>query len=179
MKEIQDKTTAETTRLSGEIAARLKVLDEKLASTLSAHKTALEQLVETKAKDVADNLTAQISSVNSKLDGTAASLRTDLREADYKFASMEAEYHLNQGVYNNTLRAFLEKLDISIRREWTWRVANDLDAMQNLLKRILDENSSKPDAELIRQVNVALSKVPKEFAATIAAIRSLVEKLAS
>jgi hypothetical protein len=179
LKEIQDKTAAETTRLTGEIDTKAKALDDKLASTLAAHKKDLEQIVEAKSKAITDNLSGQIVSVKTQLDANVARLTDDLREADYQFASIEAQNKFEQGIYTTALRGYLEMLNISIERGWTWRVSRDLERIQNLLKKTLDEKSSKPDAELIGGVNVSLAKTPKELSATVSAIRVLIEKIAS
>ena len=104
----------------------------------------LERLVEAKTKAVTDDLSAKITSVNSQLNANVASLTNDLKEADYKFASTEAQDPLGKGVYSNTLRRYLEMLDISINRQWTWRVSDDLELIQNLLKKYLPKTAVSP-----------------------------------
>lgn len=177
LREIQDKTAAETTRLNGEITAKANALDEKLASTLSKYKKDLEQLIDAKAKTVTDNLLAQISSVKSQLESSVGNLKTDLKEVDYQFALIAAREWQRQGVHTNAVRRYMEMLDISIQREWPRRISDDLEQIQRLLKTILEEKKIKPDADDFRQLNAILVKVPKDQEAIVNAIRRLVELL--
>jgi hypothetical protein len=177
MREIQDKTAAETTRLTGDITAKANALDEKLAAILSKNKKDLEQLVEAKAKIVTDDLSAQIASVKTQLDSSVRNLKTDLKESEYQFALIEAREWIKQGVHVNALRGYMTMLEISILREWPRRISNDLEEIQKMLKIILEEKKVKPDAETVRQLNVVLAKVPKDQEAIVTSIRKFIERI--
>ena len=176
LKEIQDKTAAETTRLNGEITVKAQALDEKLASGLAASKKELEQLVETKAKDVTDTLSAQINGLNNSLAANLKNLRKELSEVDYKFAAIEAQNWLAQKVHKNVLREYQEMLSISITNEMPWRISKDLEKIQELVKVIPNDGILKLDADEVRELEKLLAKAPKDHETVINAIRKLLLK---
>ena len=178
MREIQDKTAAETIRLSGEITAKANALDEKLALALSANKKELELLIEAKSKAVTDALSAKISSVETQLTSNVSGISRELKEVEYQFASIEALKWKAEKVPANELRKYETMLNISIDHENYWRIPRDLEKILGLVKSIPNTVGIKPDAEQIGNIHVSLSRVPKAHETTVNAIRKIIENLA-
>jgi hypothetical protein len=79
MQEIRDRITTET-----------RTLDKTLSTNLSSSTEKLGQLVDSKSKAVSDNLSQTITQLDQKLNTTAASLKRNLNDLDYRFSEIEA-----------------------------------------------------------------------------------------
>ena len=69
-------------------------------------------------------------------------------------------------------------LEISIEQEHEFAIARDLEGIRDMLKSSLQEDSSKPDGELIRSLTNLLLKVPAEHVALLETIQKLLKQVA-